>query len=183
MRFYKMIKSFFANPEKKFITLKDEFQELRAVLEQVQESDDSCIEIVDFFDSVSKWHDRGVEDFINAFDRVNYGQYDEVLKNLQILQSHFVKAGRTEFGWNRTRHGETVTADKVFLGNIYGLATLPVSSLKGQKDCPKGGWGYPNMEHLNSYDVCNNQAADFIDSHTVPMINSIDNILAVMYLY
>jgi hypothetical protein len=73
-------------------------------------------------------------------------------------------------------HAETVTAEKVYLGNIWGLFTHPVSFWKQGKDEKKGGWGFSNMEHLSPYDVVSNQAASFMYSHIPPMIAIIDKL-------
>ena len=43
------------------------------------------------------------------------------------------KAGRNPYGYNRTETGETVTKDKVFFGNIWGIITLSVEELE---KCP-----------------------------------------------
>lgn len=179
MSIRKRVKAMFAKPERKLTALNPELQQLRQALQRASESRDPLNEIVHFFDTVSKWHDRGIGDLIAAFEEVNYGQYDVVLEKLQTLQKHFVNAGRCEYGWNRTKRGETVTADKVFLGNIYGLFTHPVSFWKQRKDEKKGGWGFSGMEYLNPYDVVSQQARQFMDSHTGPMIAILNYLQAV----
>jgi len=161
----------FAKPERKLTALKTELFVLRRYLEEASKTNDPLTEIVSFFDVISKWHDRGLKDVIMAFEVVNYGQYDEVLENLRTLDAHFSNAGRCQFGWNRTKRGERVTADRVFLGGINGLFTHPVSFWKQGKDEKKGGWGFRNMEHLNAYDVVSQQAKDFMDSHFSSMIS------------
>lgn len=166
----KRVKAIFAKPERKLTALNQEFRELRQALQRVAESRDPLTEVVHFFDIVSKWHDRGINDIIAEFKEVNYGQYDEMLKKLRTLQEHFVNAGRCEYGWNRTKPGEPVTAEKVFLGNIFGLWTKTVAYWKNQKDEQKGGWGFPGMDDLNAYDVVSRQARQFMASHTGPMI-------------
>ncbi|TSC75385.1 MAG: hypothetical protein G01um101430_480, partial [Parcubacteria group bacterium Gr01-1014_30] len=104
-------------------------------------------------------HDHGIGDLIAAFEEDNRGgEHNEVLEKLRALQKYFENAGRDEYGWNRTKPGETVTADRVFLGNIYGLFTHPVPFWQQKKDEKKGGWGYSGMEHLNAYDVVSEQA-------------------------
>jgi hypothetical protein len=180
LKLKKRVKVIFAGrPERKLAALMPELRQLRQALRRASESRDPLTEIVYFFDTVSKWHDRGISDLIAAFEKVNYGQYDEVLKKLNTLQRHFVNAGRCEYGWNRTRRGETVTADKVFLGNIYGLFTHPVSFWKQRKDEKKGGWGYPGMENLNAYDVVSRQAREFMTSHARSMIAIINDLEAL----
>lgn len=179
MSIKKRVKAMFVKPERKLTALNLEFQQLRQALQRLSESRDPLTEIVQFFDSMSRWHDRGIGDLIAAFEEVNYGQYDAVLEKLRTLQKHFENAGRCEYGWNRTKRGETVTADKVFLGNIYGLFTHPVSFWKQRKDEERGGWGFSGMENLNAYDVVSQQARKFMVSHVGPMIAILDNLEAV----
>jgi hypothetical protein len=50
----------------------------------------------------------------------------ESLKKQQFFIEEVCKGGRSEFGRNRTKKGEKVTADNVYFGDIYGLYTLPV---------------------------------------------------------
>jgi len=170
MSIRKRVKAMFAKPERKLTVLKPELQQLHQTLQRASESRDPLTEIVHFFDTVSRWHDRGISDLIAAFEEVNYGQYNEVLEKLRTLQMHFANAGRCEYGWNRTKRGETVAADRIFLGNIYGLFTHPVPFWKQRKDEKKGGWGFSGMEHLNAYDVVSQQARQFMTSHAGPMI-------------
>lgn len=158
-----------SSPKKQLKKLVPELMELSNELQRVQrasESDPLCA-IVPFFDQVSRWHDRSSEirDLIKDFKKGNWGQYTPLIEALELLQNHFVNAGRDKSGWNRTQKGETVTEDRVFLGNIYGLFTHPVSFWKQRKDKKKGGWGFSGMEHLNSYDVVSQQASRFMLSH------------------
>lgn len=185
MNIRKRVKAMFAKPERKLAAIMPELQKLKKQLSQIPPNGpghalaDPLDHLMYFFDIVSQWHDCGIGDVIAAFEEVNYGQYDEVLEKLRTLQKHFANAGRCEYGWNRTKRGETVTADKVFLGNIYGLFTHPVLFWKQRKDEKKGGWGFSGMEHLNAYDVVSQQARQFMTSHTGPMIAILNNLQAV----
>jgi len=172
----KRIRAFFVKPKKKLAMIMPELQQLRETHEQTSKSNDPLTAIVYFFDAVSKWYDReGVYDIIKTFSSVNYNhRYDHILDNLRTLQAHFINAGRDEYGWNRTSKGQTVTEDDVFLGNIYGLWTFPVSHWKKAKNDRKGGWGFSGMENLSVYDVISQQAKNFITSHARPMIQAIN---------
>lgn len=103
--------------------------------------------LVQFFQAVSKWHDRGMEDVISTlslFHGWRYAAgtgYEKLLPIVHLLNNHFWKAGRDLYGWNRTKPGEEVTPDNVFLGNVYGLFTKPVSFWFAAKDDPKAGAG------------------------------------------
>ena len=183
MSIIKRVKAMFAKPERNLTMLKPELRQLRQALQRASKTRDPLTEIVHFFDTVSKWHDRGIGDLIATFEEVNYGQYDEVLEKLRTLQKHFETAGRYEHGWNRTKRGETVTADMVFLGNIYGLLTHPVSSWKQTKDEPKDHWKdtvwEDTLKGKNTYDVVSEQARKFMASHTGPMTAILNDLEAV----
>jgi len=176
------VRSIFVDPRKELVKIMPELNQLRGALENAVLGGDPLNRIVEFFDAVSKWHDRGLNDVIEVFEEVNYGQYDGVLENLRTLQLHFVRAGRNECGWNRTKYGETVTSDKVFLGDICGLFTHPVSFWATRKDEEKGGWGFFSMlnSSLNPYDVVSIQAQDFIVSHAPYMIDAINALVATV---
>ncbi len=174
------IRSLFIDPRKELAKIMPELKQLRGILENAVRGGDPLNRIVDFFDAVSKWHDRGLNGVLGAFEEVNYGQYDGMIDRLQILQAHFVAAGRDEYGWNRTSRGETVTADRVFLGNICGLFTHPVSFWIERKDAEKGGWGFAGMEKLSAYDVVSIQAQNFILDHAVCMTDIIDALVATV---
>lgn len=137
-------------------------------------------EIVNFFNIVSFWYDRREEFYsiMQKLEKLNVdGRFVQLITNIDLLHVHICNAGRCEYGWNRTTAGEIVTEDKVFLGNIFGLFTHPVSYWKQGKDEKKGGWGFTNMEHLNAYDVVSSQAENFIHSHLdmiVELVNKLD---------
>jgi len=162
---------------------RDLFQELMPSLLKMKEdllaaceSEDKLTAIVNFFGITSMWQDRGFSDLIKAFENVGTEEFNELAERLKILQTHIFSAGRVKYGWNRTLPYEVVTAEKIFLGDIFGLFTKTVDFWQALKDEEKGGWGYPNMEHLNSYDVVSNQAAKFMESH-VPTITDIVGVL------
>ena len=164
---------------RKLAALIPELQQLRQALQRESKVGDPLTLIVYFFDIVSKWHDRGLTDIIAELERVKFrGRYDEIIEKLKTLQGHFVNAGRDPYGMNRTKRGQMVTEDNVYLGNIYGLFTKTVRFWKQRKGEPKGGWGFSNMEHLNPFDVVSRQAREFMMSHA-GMIKLIDK-LAVL---
>lgn len=161
----------FTRPKSELKKLMPELREFANVIYRASRLE-SLDGIVTFFDQVSVWHDRSdeISSIIEKFKRANYGQqYNQIIENLSTLEAHFYNAGREQFGWNRTMSGEKVTEEKVYLGNIFGLFTHPVSFWKRKKDEKKGGWGFPNMEHLNAYDVVSRQARGFINSHVDSM--------------
>jgi len=166
----KRVKALFVKPERLLIQLVPELQKLRLALEHMSHTCDPLTTIVHFFDIMSKWEDRGVEDLIMAFKEVNYGQYDAVLEKLRVLKLHFCNAGRSDSGLNRTKRGQTVTEDDVCLGNIYGLWTFTVRDWKKTKGKEPPAWGYPGMKGITEYDVISRQARGFMTSHIDPVV-------------
>ena len=183
MQLKKRVKALFARPKRKLAVLVPELRSLREDLERAKKTQDPLREIVRFFDAVSRWHDRQAEilGIIQEFVDVNYGQHDKTIRELHAFMAHCARAGRDEYGWNRTKYGEQVTPDKVFLGNIYGLFTHPVTCWQAQRNEKRGGWGFPGMEHLNAYDVVSEQARQFMISNAgsmVPLIQNLEKLTA-----
>lgn len=179
MQVMKRVKAMFVKPEEKLVELKPKLTELRELVEMISGSSSYLSNLVIFFDAMGRWQDQGLEELIFAFEDVNYGQYDHLLKQIRILDAHFENAGRSMGGMNRTSFGETVTEDRVFLGNIFGLHTKPISYWVTKKDEEKGGWLSPQMDHQNAFDVVSEQARRFVRSHTVPMKKILDELLEV----
>lgn len=178
----KRVKAIFTKPERRLALVMPELRQLRQALQRASEVSESnaLTEIVHFFDIVSRWHDRGLDDILSAFEEANTNnRYDRVITNLKTLQQCFTSAGRDKYGWNRTKRGEAVTDNNVFLGNIDGLFTHPVSFWKQQKNEKKGGWGFPGMGGLNAYDVVSAQARVFMSSHAKTMIKIINNLESI----
>jgi hypothetical protein len=129
--------------------------------------------LVSFFNIVSPWHDRGIDDLRNAFVAIGGDEHKEILQKIEALQKHFRNAGRDKSGMNRTDPGEMVAPDKVFLGGIHGLFTRSIPEWEKGKNEPKGGWGHydPNgyFAARNSYDVVSDKARQFMTSHIGPM--------------
>ncbi len=100
--------------------------------------------IVCYFDVVSKWHDNldeTVRPAMKDLKEVDYGQYTALIGLLQKLANAIVISGRCQHGWNRTKKGQVVLPENVFLGNIYGLLTHPVPYWQGQRhDTNRNSW-------------------------------------------
>lgn len=178
MQVMKRMKAMFAKPEEKLVELKPKLTKLRELVEMISGSSSHLSNLVIFFDEMAGWQDQGLEELIFAFEEVNYGQYDHLLKQIRALDAHFENAGRDMSGMNRTSFGETVTEDRVFLGNIFGLHTKPISYWMTKKNEEKGGWMSPQMDHLNAFDVVSEQARRFMRWHTEPMKKILDDLLA-----
>jgi hypothetical protein len=174
------------DPVKRLKKIAPELKELRENLKDVRwlmEKKNPLDAIVLLFNIMSEWHDKEVdyqqiEEIIKSFERVNYGQYyNELIKKLKTLKDHIITCGRDMDGWNRTKKGELVNKANVFLGYVYDLPLENISFWLTQKDQPKGGWGDPAIENLNSYDLICRYAEDFMDYNMTHIELSIDFIL------
>ncbi len=171
----KRIKSLFKSPKEKLKALGPKFRVLRQTLERMSKATDSLAEIVCFFQTISEWHDQGIDDVIFVYEEVNYGQYDELLGMLKMLRRHFQEAGRTPKKWNRTSCGETVTPDKVYLGDVHGIGMMSVEYWRKRQHHPRDPWrtsllgNFPELAGKNEWDLISKQARDFMNSHIVPM--------------
>lgn len=61
-----------------------------------------------FFNVVSEFQDQGKVKFAKNADEINF---------------FVARTGRQGYGWNRTEKGEKVTAENLYLGNVFGLFT------------------------------------------------------------
>jgi hypothetical protein len=101
--------------------------------------------------------------------------------NLQALcglQKHLENAGRDLYGINRTQKGEEVTADKVYLGNVFGLFTHPASYWLAQRESLENTFHeYLSRDPENPvstwYIIHDYQCGGFVDSHTTGILEKI----------
>ena len=168
----KRVLEVFTQPKRKLKVLMPKLKKFRLSIDMmVTFRADPLHALVYFLDVTSIWHDRGLKDIIDAFRAVNYGQHERLLTELKKLERYIEDAGRSTHGINRTRRGEKVTAKRVFLGNRFGLNTLSVTKWEKSQYSPKGGWAYPHMEDLNSYDVVSRQALEFMEYRIPTIVN------------
>lgn len=79
-------------------------------------------------------------------------------KSFEILKKHISNAGRNSYGWVRSERGQPVTADNVFLGDVYGIWTKPMRTFKEMPDDEWLQWV------IQEY-----QLRGFLRSHIEPM--------------
>ena len=115
------------------------------ILNIIDQTNNSTVydNIITFFTLKSQLHDRLDEIqnipvkqtsptlWIRMFHRSKAEEMISIICE-QERQKHglcqsILQAGRQEFGYNRTKEGETVTKDNVFFGGICGLNTLPIT--------------------------------------------------------
>ncbi len=133
-----------------------------------------------FFNLTSPWHDRGLHGLVAKLQQVNWrGQYDTTIEQLRKLQSLFEQSGRNPYGWNRTKPGEDVTEQNVYLGNVFGIWTLTIAKFREDQNGPKnpwkgGGWNCEHLEDKNYFDVVSDyQARPFVQKNGKAILKAI----------
>lgn len=141
-------------------------------MEIIQQMPNKIEAIVRLFQVISPIQDAGgFSGTLQQIKSKDYGQISPiVVEALKALQKHFESAGRCQFGINRTKIGQPVTADDVWLGNVFGLWTKTAAywlsreeELKKEErlDISKD----PNNPATNWYCIHDYSAGNFVDSH------------------
>jgi len=127
--------------------------------------------IVELFALIAPWSDRGIRDLLTAF-----GQSGSVPASAEYLSQHFRNAGRSQCGYNRTKPGEAVTVDNVWLGDRCGLWTKKVSYWLSRREDTSHVCYANNGQSMTVCDVIWWQAGEFMDDHIEPMIKFIKDL-------
>lgn len=170
MNLAKRIRAAVKSPKKNLRTLRPALANLEEQLREIKRLNVKrpLHAIVCFFATTSPWYDRGLRDFIAEFSQVNDGQYTLTIQTLRDLDGQFIMTGRSPYGLNRSERGDPVTTDNVYLGNIYGLFTLPISRWMKGENKPKSSWG--SVRDKNPFDVVSDQAHAYVYNHIDIMI-------------
>lgn len=159
--------------------IKNELDFLEKEMNGIEKMNNKVEAIVHLFKVISPIQDKGgFSQTITKLKKKNYGQLTPVISALDILQSHFKNAGRNIYGFNRTKVGEEVCPEKVFLGNIFEILTKPASYwLENQKELEKTFRPDVSKDKKNPvstwYLINNYQAEEFVKSHTDGILKQI----------
>ncbi|MBP6912982.1 MAG: hypothetical protein KBB86_03560 [Candidatus Pacebacteria bacterium] len=164
----------FSPAENDLNAINSELQNLKKEMEAIEKMENKVRAIIRLFQVISPLQDKGgFGETILKLQRKNYGQLDQIISALEVLQKHFTNAGRVRSGLNRTEVGEEVTPEKVFLGDVFGIWTNKASYwLENQAEfekqesgaTPKPGSG---REYISVWYCINDyQAGGFVKSHT-----------------
>lgn len=160
--------------------IQPELQSLEEEIKKIDAMDNKIEAIVRLFQIISPIQDAGgfsQEISILESKKVKSSQ----IKALKALQKYFCTSGRAIFGMNRTAVGEKVTAEKVFLGNIFGIFTKPAAYWLSKKS---------ELEKTLRYDISKNpvsnwylindyQCGEFVKKHTNGILEQITVLKAV----
>jgi len=165
------ISAFFSNPKNDIKKSVAQIDDLQRELEKINYMPNKVEAIVRLFQVISPIQDTGgFASLISKLQKKNYGQLDQVIEALETLQKHFTNAGRSIYGFNRTKEGEAVTAEKVYLGNVHGVWTKPASywlekQEEFKKDIREDLSRDPEKPITTWYCIHDYQAANFVKSH------------------
>ena len=176
IRFLKAIFSPAVNDLKK---IENDLNFLKKEIEEILKMDNKVEAIIRLFNVISPLEDKGgFSQTISKLQKKNYGQLDQIISALEVLQLHFKNAGRSEYGFNRTKVVEEVTSAKVFLGDVFGIWTKPASYwLANQEECKKTLRRDVSKDPENPvstwYLINDYQAGRFVKSHTDGILKQI----------
>lgn len=156
-----------------------EISNLKKEMNEILKMDNKVMAIIHLFQVISPLQDKGgFSQTIFKLREKNYGQLDQTISALEVLQMHFKNAGRNRFGINRTEPGEEVTAAKVFLGDVFGIWTISAAyclqNQKKLKETLRRDVSKDPQNPVSTWYLINDyQAGGFVKSHTDGILKQI----------
>ncbi len=132
-----LLKGFFTPNSLKIVKqLQPRLQGLENELREVKAMENKIEAIIKLFQITSNLQDAGgFNKEIQKMKGSKGKKMNTEIRSLEFLQKHFVRAGRSLYGINRTTKGEEVTAEKVYLGGVFGISTKTAAYfLKNEKE-------------------------------------------------
>ena len=182
MKKINLLSGLFSSSSKIIEKIQPRLMSLEAEIEKIKTMDNKVEAIVKFFQVISPLQDAKVfrwEIFCLKIRNRN-GKFNAQIEALGALRAHFYIAGRS--GINRTAKGEDVTAEKIYLGNVFGLPPNTAAYwLKEQSLLEKtfrpdvSGREKP----VSNWDLINDQCGGFVKSHTDGILSQIKVLKAV----
>jgi hypothetical protein len=176
----KRIRAFRSSPQNDVDAIYKQVMGLTREMETIQQMPNKIEAIVRLFQVISPIQDAGgFKATLKQIQSKNYGQVSPiVIEALETLQKHFENAGRCQFGINRTKVGQPVTADDVWLGNVFGLWTKTAAYWLGREEELKKEERLdiskdPNNPATNWYCIHDYQAGGFVKSHTTGILDNL----------
>lgn len=177
--------SLLGHKKKEMAQLKKAISSLQAEIENLQYKPNKIEALIKLFQIISPIYDEGgFSTLIAKLDKVNYGQFAKTIELLNILQKHVENAGRNPYGINRTKKGDTVNTENVYLGNVFGIWTKPASYwLEKKEELTKelrpDVSANPQNPVTTWYCINDYCAGGFLKSHTKGMLQVIDELKKV----
>ena len=183
-KFIAFFKSFFMSPKNDIKKINPQLKLLEEQMKFIASMQNKVEAIVKLFQVVSSLQDSGgFSQTLSVLQTKNYGQLTETIEALETLQKHFKNAGRCQFGINRTKKGETVTAADVWLGDVFGIWTKTAAYWLSRQEELKQDLRLdiskdPNNPVTTWYCINEYQAGGFVKSHTDGILEEVKILLA-----
>jgi len=180
MKIKQRIKAFYSSPQKDMDAIYKQVVGLIREMKRIQQMSNKIEAIVRLFQVISPIQDEGgFKTTLEQIKSKNYGQISPIgIKALETLQKYFESAGRCEFGINRTRRGQPVTADDIWLGDVFGLWTKTAAYWLSREEYLKKE-SRPDISRdpsdpaTNWYCIHDYQAGSFVKRHTVGILENL----------
>lgn len=158
--------------------IQPQLNSLEKSLTEIQDTSNKVEAIVKLFQVISPIQDAGgFSVLISKLQKKNRKKFATKLQALLILQKHFENAGRCKSGFNRTKTGEEVTSDKVYLGDVYGIWTKSASYwLNHQQEFEQDfreDLSKDQAKPVSTWYCINGQAGIFVRSHVEGILEQI----------
>lgn len=177
---FAFIRAMIWNPKRDFRKVNQKADKLQKQMKEISAMPNKVEAIVRLFQVISPLQDAGgFSDVITKLKKKNYGQIDKEILALESLQSHFRSAGRNIFGYNRTKPGEEVTAQSVYLGDVFGLFTKTAAYWLSKQEELKKVYRQdiskdPSNPVTDWYCINDYQAGPFVKHHAEGIMQSIE---------
>lgn len=175
---------FMSKSRRRLRKLLSQLKELSRELKALPQISDPLDRIVIFFNLTSPWYDR-IEELRES---LKFSSDSEIGKKLKDLFLCLEKSGRDIYGINRTKRGQMVTGDNVWLGDVphvfAGLFTHTARYWKSHKDDDRNGpWGNPALNGMNPYDVITKfRVHPFIEANSDDLIRLVEELEQVAWI-
>ncbi|NCD00748.1 hypothetical protein EOL94_01540 [bacterium] len=167
--------------KKKVTEVKKAIFNLENELEEIKSMKNQILGIVKLFNLTSSLQDSNLVGETISFLKERKRRertYFEVVEILENFHSFLSKTGRSEHGFNRTKTGEVVTPEKVWLGDIFGLFTKPASYWLAKEESLRKSYRpdvskNPELPVTDWYLINNYQCETFVKTNVESALNSI----------
>lgn len=179
MKAIKVLKTIFSPAANDLKKIENDLNSLQKEILEISKMDNKIEAIIQLFKVISPIQDKGgFSQTICTLQGKNYGQLDQIISALEALQIHFKKAGRSEYGINRTKFGEEVTSKKVFLGDVFGILTKSafywLANQEEYKKILRPDVSKDRNNPVSTWYLINEyQAGGFVKSHTDGILEQI----------
>lgn len=172
--------------KRKVKKVKEIIVQLEEKLQEIKSMDNYILAIVELFNLSSPLQDSNLVWETISFLQEKKRREKKYKKEIEILVNFYSflhRTGRCYYGMNRTKPGEPVSPDQVWLGDIFGLFTKPASYWLSKEDSLRKNYR-PDVSKdqdspvTNWYLINNYQCETFVKTNIESALNSIKKLKA-----